>query len=326
MYAICIEASHQRGMGHLFRAITLYHYLLAKGQHAIILLNDDKYALEILKERNIYHMVVPLENCEENWQGFLIQNLGIDFWINDRMDTCAEEGQNVKAEQIPLAAFDDKGEGAYYTDANFMAMTFPVPVGRKWGLRIYSGFSYLLLNPELQKYRRLRRQNKKLAVTLGGSDSYGVSCIIAQQLQDAGLQATLFLGPSYEHWNKLSRIVGKGIEIKKNVPSLIAELSHYDLAITGGGITCLEAAAAGLPPLIVANEKHEVQIALHLAERAAACYIGYRHRASLPLPLPSGEEIESMSRAAMKNVPCNGIDNIYKALKRTEAKWKTIII
>ena len=37
MYALCLESSHQRGMGHLFRGIHLYHYIVGqKGKkHAI---------------------------------------------------------------------------------------------------------------------------------------------------------------------------------------------------------------------------------------------------------------------------------------------------
>ena len=39
MYALCLESSHQRGMGHLFRGIHLYHYIVGqKGKPAVVLI------------------------------------------------------------------------------------------------------------------------------------------------------------------------------------------------------------------------------------------------------------------------------------------------
>ena len=49
MFALCVEASHARGMGHLFRALSLAQALEARGAKVQIYVNEDAAAARALQ-------------------------------------------------------------------------------------------------------------------------------------------------------------------------------------------------------------------------------------------------------------------------------------
>ena len=115
-------------------------------------------------------------------------------------------------------------------------------------------------------------------------------------------------------------IVTDDNHVFQNVPSLIKKLSEYDLAITGGGVTCLEAAALGMPCIIVANELMEVDTALYLENLGTAIFAGYHMQIADEKFDVIKLEIEKMSRAGLQSVSLYGAQNIY--LKLQECKRK----
>ena len=55
MLAFSIEASHKRGMGHLYRSITISKYL---GYKSIFFINKNLKCIEILKRNKIKYKVI----------------------------------------------------------------------------------------------------------------------------------------------------------------------------------------------------------------------------------------------------------------------------
>ncbi len=51
MFAICIEASHQRGLGHLFRMMTFASFLTRQAESFIFILENEPVAIQIF-DRN----------------------------------------------------------------------------------------------------------------------------------------------------------------------------------------------------------------------------------------------------------------------------------
>ena len=86
------------------------------------------------------------------------------------------------------------------------------------------------------------------------------------------------------------------------------------MAITGGGITCFEAIASGLPCIIVANELHEIDIGRYLASFKGAKFAGYYQDISEQDIDVGSINVREMSKAALQAVPLNGMENIYKAI------------
>lgn len=312
MFALCIESSHARGMGHYFRALNLGTTLRCAGEQCRILINDHEPALKHLLETGLDYDVVNLADLESDWEGKLIAQYGIHVWINDRLNTDERHAFHVKRRKIPLVTFDDRGTGAGQADLNIAALSFD-PNELLLGHRVLRGVDYLVLNPEISKYRRIRRYKKKMLVTLGGSDTYGVTLKVVRALRVTGRTATVVIGPGFRHDDQLKKAIGTGFEVKCRLRSLIAEFAHYDLAVTGGGITPFEANASGLPCIVIANELFEVPAAKALETFGSSVFAG--HYAAMDESIFTRElPIETMSRSGMAAIGLGGAARIVEEL------------
>jgi spore coat polysaccharide biosynthesis predicted glycosyltransferase SpsG len=314
MIAICIEASHARGLGHLYKALNLAALLREKNHPFVILLNQDPKAARILEKHQLNFHTVSLSDIHSNWEAEQIGRLGISLWLNDRLDTQIEHSRHVKDQGVRLVTVDDRGAGAELADLHFAPLLFSGADQLK-GKRVLTGHHYLILNREIERYQRVRREIRSIVVSLGGSDTYGVTLKIVNILKQAGREATIVTGPSFCHDQELlAMTAGSGFLIKSGVPSLIEEFSRHDLAVTGGGVTPFEANAAGLPCVIVANEVHEIEIGRHLANLGSSRFAGYHDaidHAAFSLDL----DLEGMSRAGLSRITTQGAQNVYRELQ-----------
>lgn len=320
MYGICIESSHKKGMGHLFRAINLASILDNRHQKYIVLINNDDKAIETLQFKKIPYEIVDLSDYGSNWETKIINKYGIKVWLNDRLNTHIDHANHVKNNGIKLVTFDDRGTGAVLADINFAGMTFSDAESLTLkGKQVYYGVEYLIINDEVEKYRRQRKELERIMVTLGGSDTYGVTVQIVQILKNISKKADIYIGPSFSHLNELEQAINEEYRIFRSVPSLIAAFADYDLAVTGGGITAFEANASGLPCIIIANEKHEIINGHFLQEQGSSVFAGYYEdidKETFSRPI----DILQMSKKGMKKIPVDGALRIYNKIEELKKR------
>lgn len=312
MFALCIESSHARGMGHFYRALNLAEGLAKAGLSYIFYLNDHAPSRQILVERGVPHRVVDLEDFTGNWEASLIQQDGITLWLNDRLDTDLRHAEKIKATGIPLVTFDDRGTGAALADLHIAALAFDEQE-RLGGAKLLRGADYLILNPQISAYTRLRKHLVNILVTLGGSDTYGVTVRVVQLLKEMGLTATIVVGPAFMHMDLLDEALTEGFTLKRGVPSMIEEFYRHDLAITGGGITPFEANASGLPCVVIANELFEIPVGVALQKLGSSLFAGHHELLQSPL-FTTDFPLEQMSRAGMRNIGLQGTQRVIDAL------------
>lgn len=312
MFALCIESSHARGMGHFYRALNLAVGLAKAGLPYTFYLNDHAPSLQIFVERGMPHRIVNLENFTGNWEASLIQQDGITLWLNDRLDTDVRHAEKIKATGIPLVTFDDRGTGAALADLHIAALTFDEQE-HLGGAKLLRGADYLILNPQISAYTRLRKHLVNILVTLGGSDTYGVTVRVVQLLKEMDLTATIVVGPAFMHMDKLDAVLTEGFTLKRGVPSMIEEYHGHDLAITGGGITPFEANASGLPCIVIANELFEIPVGVALQKLGGSLFAGHHEALSLPL-FRTDLPLEQMSQAGMRNIGLQGTQRVISAL------------
>lgn len=311
MFVICIKTSHETGMGHLFRMINLSKFLKGRQKEFIfILLGEHVPSEAFLKKESINYKIV--DQNEPEWEKTVVQHYQPTVWINDRMDTSEAHSLILMALGCKIVTFDDNGSGAKYTHLNISALA----IARKEepeGLNVLIGLDYLLLSDEINYYLRLRRTANNWVVNFGGSDTYGVTVKAVEWLVKKKRTATVILGPGFLHHKILETVMGNNITIKQSVPSLIAEFSNYDVAITGGGLTAFEAAAAGLPTVTVANELHEIGHCEYLQNLGCSIYAGYHNQVNFDV-IEKINNIQEMSQAGIDNVTTKGINNICKEI------------
>ena len=304
MLALCIESSHARGMGHLFRARNLAEALTRRGHRLRFLINDDAASLSVLARHGHAAEIVDLADTASGWEVAAIGRHGFRLWIDDRLDTDGRHAEHVKSAGLPLVTFDDRGAGAAAADLHIAALAFE-DADRLRGRRVLHGPDYLILNPEIARYRRRRRQSSPILVTLGGSDTWGATVRVVEILARLGKGATVVVGPAFQHREALLEVLTPDFTLKQSVPSLIEEMSRHELAVTGGGITPFEANAAGLPVIVVANETFEIPVGQALERLGGAVFAGYHSALDVSIferDLP----IEAMSQAALHAIGLEG--------------------
>jgi len=167
MFAICIEASHLKGMGHLFRMLNFAKYLKEKGDNFVFIINDNDKIKDILKSKNIPFETRDLEDLSSNWELNIIEIYNILYWINDRLDTDKQHSLNMKNSNIKLVTLDDLGSGARFSDLNICGLFLNKDNIK--GKKILKGIDYLILNDEINLYKKQRNKIDNILVTLGGS-------------------------------------------------------------------------------------------------------------------------------------------------------------
>lgn len=313
MFGICVEASHQRGMGHLFRALNLCEGLSERGLPFHIFINKNDASQTILEQRNLPFETVPLDSAKQDWQQNLIHQYGIKAWIDDRLNTDINHAAQVKECDIALVTFDDRGSGARFADLNIAALAFDETESLE-GNKVLRGPCYLPLNPEIARYKRLRNEQNRIVVSMGGSDTYGVTVKVIRLLKAAGRGATVVVGPAFQHENKLNSVIDSSFQLKRALPSLMEEFSHYDLAITGGGITPFEANAAGLPCVVIASEDFEIPVGQGLAKLGGAVFAGHHSQIDADL-FTQDLPIKKMSQLGMERIDLNGTARILDEIE-----------
>jgi len=299
-------------MGHLYRALNLSDALAQVGISFMFYVNDHTPSRNILVDRGIPHEIVNLEDYTSNWESDLIKRNGLTFWVNDRLNTDIRHSKKIKHAGIPLVTFDDHGSGASLADLHIAALSFNVHEYLA-GAKILRGLNYLILNPEISAYTRLRTELNSILVTLGGSDTYGVTVKVVQMLKAMNLQATIVTGPAFMHADQLEEELNSDFIVKRHVPSLIEEFFLHDLAITGGGITPFEANASGLPCVIVANELFEIPTGTALQTLGSSIFKGYHEVLTSPL-FKVDLSLESMSRTGIQRIGLHGTQRVLDEL------------
>jgi spore coat polysaccharide biosynthesis predicted glycosyltransferase SpsG len=312
MIALCVESSHARGMGHVFRSCVLADALTAAGYPVKFYVNDHGPTATLLRQRGILFDIVSLDDAGHDWECAAITRDRIDIWIYDRHGTDIRSAMRIKTMGIPLATFDDRGSGAAVADLHVAALVFE-PDEALAGSRVVRGVKYLMLDPGISNYRRLRTSAEKLIVTLGGADTYGVTTKVMRLLSKAGRKATIVVGPAFMHGDELARETTKNFTVKRGVPSLVEEFANHDIAVTGGGMTPFEANASGLPCIVIANEDFEIPVGRELERLGGALFAGHHSRldeSMFTFNLP----VEAMSKAALRQIPTDGTRRVVEAI------------
>lgn len=313
MIGFCIEASHERGLGHLYKTLNFIEYLNEQNEEYIVITNDDPVSKSILEQNQVRHITVNLNDSQSDWETAIIKQYGITTWINDRLNTDIKHAALVKKQDVKLVTFDDRGSGAALADLHFAPLVF---TGKETlqGKRILIGVDYLVLSKMIENCRRQREYLNSILVTLGGSDTYGVTLSVVMLLKSLNKRATVVVGHAFRHHAELECIIDERFIIKKSVPSLIQEFKSHDLAITGGGVTPFEANASGLPCIIIANEIHEIEIAKYLARIGSSVFAGYYEQLDESV-FGLDYDLSSMSRIGLNKIKTDGVKNVFREVR-----------
>lgn len=316
MVALAIESSNHRGMGHLFRSLLLVKYMRNNNIPFTYLINDDQKSKEVLDKEDIPYVTVDYYDEESNWEKDLVEKYKVDVWINDKFETSAPMAKHITDEKVYFALIDDIGPGEKYADVNFVGLIyFSKQTFELKNTQI--GMDYVILNDEINQYKRVRDSLGKIIVSFGGSDPNNNTMKIVRELMKYDYAFDVTIGPNYEHEEELKDLNDDRFRIFKGTPSLIKLFYDYDLAITAGGVTCCEANAAGLPCIIVANVPHEINTGKNLEKYGGCLYAGDFEKWDTSILDRLRElDLKQMSEQGMKVFNTDAINKIFDYIQR----------
>jgi spore coat polysaccharide biosynthesis predicted glycosyltransferase SpsG len=252
---------------------------------------------------------------------------------------CLSELADLKTEiakKIPTIVFDDDSRRCDGISilVNAVLGDWNGGISRQDNGIVATGPEFVVIPQGIGAARRKRSFSKgiNLLVSLGGADptrsTLRVLQALERSLQDSegispqGMHrlSVLVLAsrdhPDYavicERMRRFGWNLGWGVDI-------VSVLRWADLAITGGGMTALECASAGVPSLVIPARNHERRTAELLAERGCAAVFDPDLPEKLDLAinsfLLSTGKLEAMAKAGPAVVDGRGADRIWELIR-----------
>jgi len=273
--ALRTKGNHKQGMGDITGSIAIAEEFLRREIPASFVVDNDIEAVNALLKLDL--PIYTIENNDENkgWDG-----LFFDLVIVNQLTTPDEKLDLIRKHCERLVTIDDIGDGSrrladlrinplYYDSC---AICDP---------------SYIPLNSVYQKAhsnkKTIKEKVKKALITMGGSDTYGLTPQIIEALMPHlnGIDVYTIIGPAFRHFDELEKIIDNtNIKLLKSVSpeTMFKMIMKSDMAICGGGNTLFEMACCGTPVLVICNEPFEEETAYRFERMGFGMVVPFSER------------------------------------------------
>jgi spore coat polysaccharide biosynthesis predicted glycosyltransferase SpsG len=228
-----VAAYERVGYGHLYRAMTVAEHLQ---HHSITFGGDfDEHAAAILSKR--WNLPPDSIALPFRPQPFV---RGRSVWVADRLDTDGHYAATLALDGWRILAIENLGETTRYADRVVNDMYGEVPYHGDWSV----------LRPEflgLPDYQ-VAQEGRKVLVTMGGTDPGRLTEKVIEALRYRTTVSVI--RPPGRPDADLSFVVDQ--------PNMAASMRWADLVVTSGGRTVSEAAAVGVPTVVIAQNVREL--------------------------------------------------------------------
>lgn len=281
------DGSHKKGMGHIYRQILLAKEFRKFTKEIIFLTKNYKVAKKLLTKSKFKIKTLPKNISEKEeiiYFSKLVDTFSPDTIIVDVLKTKKEYMLSIKRDNNLLITFDNAGYGAYYADVvfNVLYQNFKRKKPRESKARIYLGGKYIIIDPAFSKLDKgIKRKVKNILITQGGSDTYGFTLKILKDLDDKlsnDFDINVVIGPAFKHHKELDNFLNKAklrYEVFYNVKDMVKLMKETDVAITAGGTTLYQLAAAGIPSMVICGEYFENETANRFHKKGITINLGF---------------------------------------------------
>jgi len=150
-------------------------------------------------------------------------------------------------------------------------------------VRLLLGTKYVLLRREFLTWKDWRRKipgiARQVLVTLGGGDPDNHTLKVIQALQKvdvSGLEATVVIGATNRHEDKLEKAVRKSsipIRLVRNAENMPELMAWADVAVSAAGSTVWELMFMGVPAILVSVADNQKQIVVSAEAAGVAIHV-----------------------------------------------------
>jgi len=270
------------GMGHVYRAITLYNSLCPPNKAYFFCNTSEEIAIKKLKSMN--YPIVVYNDLDDLL--ISLKKLGIQIVINDILDTTYEYVTKLKNEGFFVVNFEDKGTGSKEAHVVINAL-YEWTGDRK---NFYFGHKFECLREDIYIFpikKKIRKKVKKIFVCFGGTDPSNITkriinifIKIKNFLLKEKISIDLILGFGYDkkREQEIREIIEKFqmyqfIRVLKDIQWIAPYIYDADIAIISNGRMVYEVVSMAIP-LIVIGQNYRETLHTFSAIHPAIKYLG----------------------------------------------------
>lgn len=275
---IVVYGGFLRGMGHVVRMKRLAKELVQEGNDLYFYTNE-QMCVEMLSHPEWHVHLVQESNVSLQMEQD-IKELHPDLLLVDVLDCDLQFLRSIKSSSryAKLVLFEEeRAEACQLADAvvNGIYGGLDEKHLQVNGTDYFYGTPYLLLDHEISKLKdtyEVRKECKKVVVSLGGSDPGGLLLKVVSSLLEARHLHILAVAGKASRVEE--QIEAAHIQFIRHTDQFTAHLAEADLAIVAGGVTLYEAVCIGVPSIVLSQVDHQAVTAARFAQNGACHHLG----------------------------------------------------
>ncbi|ADH60464.1 pseudaminic acid biosynthesis-associated protein PseG [Thermoanaerobacter mathranii subsp. mathranii str. A3] len=272
--AIRVDGGPKIGMGHITRCLALAEELANNDCNITFITRNDISSITKIKEYGFDVNVIEIFTIDEeiNYITRIINQF--DILITDSYEIDYNYLYTIKKTGVFLVSIDDLNEHDFPCDIVINGNIYAEDLNYKdvtGKTRFLLGPKYVLMRKEFRDLPKKQIKNKveNILITMGGSDPKGVTIKVLKALMSdrnlRSLNIDVVIGPSFnkELVTEINEFAknNKNISTSYNVNATIMRelMIKTDIAISAGGSTLYELAAAGVPTIAVIVADNQIK-------------------------------------------------------------------
>ena len=286
------------GLGHVLRCVALAAGLKELGFDTILAIKADDFRLEDLDVPCGIHVITIPNGRSYEDDSLLTLDAAIDNevdWIvvdqcHSSIPSCDDFGHYLTSLREECSTVCIAGSEGIDFDADLIVSPYyrevypPLPA--KSTSEYLLGPDFFVFREEFRQVATLKREiaefARRVLVTIGGADEFGVTGKVARSLARCGsdnLTITFIVGPTYpknieEHIRQAMLGMGVEFEIVSRCRNMAAEMLKADIAVIGDGLTKYEGAVLGIPCITLSRPNSDESINAEFAQVGSSLHLG----------------------------------------------------
>ncbi len=251
-----VDGEQSLGMGHIYRCLSIAYHLIG---HDILFVTKKNMDLGLKKIQNSYFRYMTIMSDNDFFE--IIKEEKPDIIVNDILDTTKDFILELKKNNCRVVNFEDKGSGVQEADCVINAL-----YKDEKKFNCYNGFRYFFLRDEFltAKPKEFSDEVKNIVVLFGGSDPCNLTQKTYEALKELAplfpkISFHIITGFGYKFKDIFFDDEVNRIYIHNDVKRVSTYFQNADLAITSQGRTIYELASMGVPSIVLAQNKREME-------------------------------------------------------------------
>lgn len=264
-HTVCFrtKGNHKQGMGDVMGSIAIAEELRKQGCFVSFIIDNDIETINTVRDSGFKFRTPIPDREDETWKGEYF-----DIAVVNQLTTPFQQLALIKKHCKYLVTIDDTGEASKkLADLRINPLYFDESA--------HCDIRYIPLHPIFQKAHEetgvINDTVKHILVTLGGSDTYGLTPQIIEAFSEYphSIRIKVIIGTAFKHEKELKESLSKSKRIfdifqSVDIETMCKLIQWADIAICSAGNTLFEMMYCGTPVVVICGEPFEEETAYRL--------------------------------------------------------------